>query len=1325
MQLVRGSTALSPFRGQKLLELLQQKDASISGVVAEFVHFVDAAKPLNAAEQSQLANLLEYGEPATAQASGQLFLVVPRPGTISPWSSKATDIVRGSGLTQVARVERGVAYYVTAEKPVQEAAVSSLLHDRMTESVLPSLDAASVLFNATSAQPLVTIDVLGAGKAALDAANQALGLAMADDEITYLLDAYTQLSRNPTDVELMMFGSVNSEHCRHKIFNANWVIDGAPAEKSLFKMIRNTHEKHSTDILSAYSDNAAVLRGHTADRFFASPADNVYRYHTEPVHLVIKVETHNHPTAIAPAQGAATGVGGEIRDEGATGRGAKPKMGLAGYSVSNLHIPGAEQPWETAAAKPKRIASPLDIMLEAPIGAAGYANEFGRPNLAGYFRTYEQTVPGFEPTEGTDLISLSAVQDEVRASKRSVPSVREHRSGAASPEMRQTEQVWGYHKPIMLAGGLGSIRDEHVEKHTLPVGASIVVLGGPAMLIGLGGGAASSMQTGSSAENLDFASVQRGNAEIEHRVQEVIDHCWALGTDNPIITIHDVGAGGLSNALPEIVHDSGVGAHFELRKIPSAEPGLTPMEIWCNEAQERYVLGIAPADIAAFEAICQRERCPYAVVGTTTSEEHLLVSDSLLGTAPVDIPMSVLFGKPPKMTRSFSRHATSLPAFDTANIQLAEAVQRVLQLPAVGSKKFLITIGDRSVGGLVTRDQMVGKWQVPVSDVAVTASSFHGVSGEAMAVGERTPLALIDAPASARIAIGEAVTNIASASIAKLSDIKLSANWMSAAGYAHEDQKLYDTVRAVGEDFCPSIGLTIPVGKDSLSMRTVWQETGEQRSVTSPLSLIISAFAPVENVTQTLTPELQAGVDSTLLLIDLGQGKNRLGGSALAQVYNQLGDETPDITPGVLRDFFEVVQTLRGQGSLLAYHDRSDGGLLATVCEMLFASRLGLNLDISSLPGDTLAKLFNEELGVVVQVKTTEAAVVTKTLTDALGLHVYNLGTPNYTTELVVTDGGSEVYRASRSQLESWWARTSYELQKLRDNPICADQEFQTITDASDTGLFAHTTFKPTATTYPSKPKVAIFREQGVNGQVEMAAAFEAAGFTAVDVHVQDLLDKRVDLADFVGLAACGGFSYGDVLGAGEGWAKSILFHAELRSQFQTFFARPDTFSLGVCNGCQMLSALKQLIPGAETWPAFVKNTSEQFEARLVNVAISESPSIFFAGMAGSVLPIPVAHGEGRAQFAPTHKPAQATTDQLVAMRYVDSSGQPTETYPYNPNGSPGGITALTTPDGRATILMPHPERGFLSQQLSWHPADWQGSSPWLHMFQNARNWVG
>lgn len=1279
MLVKKGIAALSDFRAQELLKKLKSVDDAIESVSAEYVHVVDT-KELSKDENAQLEMLLTYDTPFNGNTAGDLRLVIPRPGTISPWSTKATDIAHNTGLHGVKRIERGTAYYISSKKPIDPALVDPLLHDRMTHIVVESVDAAKTLFDEFRPKPLETIDVLSGGKAELEKANVEKGLAVSADEIDYLVDAYTELGRNPTDAEIMMFGAVNSEHCRHKIFNADWVVDGETQPKSLFKMIKNTYEKGGEDVLSAYSDNAAVLRGPVAGRFYSDPSSREYAYHTEPIHTVIKVETHNHPTAISPFPGAATGTGGEIRDEGATGRGAKPKMGLSGFTVSNLHLPDAPQPWEKPYGKPERITSPLGIMLDAPLGGSSFANEFGRPNLAGYFRTYEQMVNG---------------------------------------------EVRGFHKPIMIAGGLGNIRDQHVIKGQLQAGDTIIILGGPAMLIGLGGGAGSSLHTGANKADLDFASVQRGNGEMERRCQEVIDACWALGEDNPIVSIHDIGAGGYSNAVPEIVHDAGLGVTVELRNIPNADPGMSPLEIWCNEAQERYVVGLREADVPKFEAMCARERCLYAVIGKATSEEHLTVHDSLFGNNVVDLPMATLFGKPPKMTRTFERNGIKANEFDTKNLSVDEAVRRVLHLPSVGSKKFLITIGDRSITGLVARDQMVGKWQVPVSDVAVTAAAFDTNSGEAMAMGERSPIAALNAPASGRMAIAESVLNMYAADIKTLQDIKLSANWMAAAGYGDEDQALYETVLAVGEEFCPALGLTIPVGKDSLSMRSSWTDGDAAKSVVSPLSLVVTGFSPVGDVRKTLTPELDMSKDTSLVFVDLSGSKTRLGGSALAQVYSEDGGQTPDADPELLRAFIDTLIEVKSRVPVLAYHDRSDGGLFTTLVEMAFASRAGLDIDTTKLPGNALEKLFNEELGIVLQVATSDVTAVT----DAFGDKAYFLGSPNSTENVTFSDGGKTIYTNTRGQLEQWWAETSYHMQKLRDNPECAEAEYASIVDVSDVGLTPlvveseHIQSKQ-ADVVSDRPKVAIFREQGVNGQVEMAAAFDRAGFTAVDVHLNDITAGNISLEDFSGLVACGGFSYGDVLGAGGGWAKTILFDETLRTMFKTFFERPDTFSLGVCNGCQMLSGLKELIPGAELWPRFLRNVSEQFEARLPQVVLNESPSIFFKGMAGSILPIPVAHGEGLATFDSDEAMSKTLTDGLVAAQYVDGNHAVTETYPANPNGSKDGITALTTPNGRATIMMPHPERAFMTRQLSWHPAEWGEDSPWLQMFINAHDWA-
>ncbi len=1296
MLILRGAPALSPFRRDKLAQKLSAIDPAVRLLHCEFVHFAHTAEALSEDRQELLRQLLHYGpvaegvEPDTGAA--ELLLVVPRPGTISPWSSKATDIAHNCGLREVLRLERGTAWYLELPAGLAEGArgrAVALLHDRMTESVLPTPEAASALFRVQEPAPMATVDILGGGRDALVAADASLGLALAEDEVDYLVQAFTGLGRNPSDVELMMFAQANSEHCRHKIFNASWTIDGVAQDRSLFGMIRNTHELGGENVLSAYSDNAAVVAGHHAGRFFPDPETAEYGFSQEPIHLLMKVETHNHPTAIAPFPGAGTGAGGEIRDEGAVGRGSKPKVGLTGFSVSNLQIPGYVQPWESDYGKPGRIVSPLEIMLEGPIGGAAFNNEFGRPNLCGYFRSFELDVPGAQGIERR-----------------------------------------GYHKPIMIAGGYGNIREEHVEKGEFAPGAHLIVLGGPAMLIGLGGGAASSMASGASAEDLDFASVQRQNPEMERRCQEVIDRCWQLGTRNPIAFIHDVGAGGLSNALPELVKDGGRGGRFALRNVPNDEPGMAPLEIWCNESQERYVLAVEPEHLARFEAICARERCPFAVVGEATAEQHLTLADSHFGNAPVDLPMSVLFGKPPKMQREVTRLAPTLlpPSLD---VSLPDAVERVLQLPAVASKQFLITIGDRTVTGMVARDQMVGPWQVPVADCAVTTVSYDSHAGEAMAMGERSPLALVSGPASGRMAVAEAITNICAAPIAALQDIKLSANWMCAAGHGREDEVLFDTVRAVGMEFCPALGITIPVGKDSMSMRTTWREQGEQRAVTAPVSLVVSAFAPVTDARLAITPQLQPRDDAQLWLLDLGRGAGRLGGSALAQVCGQVGDSVPDIAnPQDLVGFFTLVQELLRDGRLLAYHDRSDGGLLVTVLEMAFAGHCGLELDLTAVPGAPLQQLFAEEAGAVLQLAAADVPVLRQRAAE-LGLEacLHPLGRAVVGDGVTLTAAGATLLRDSRGRLQALWARTSYEIAALRDNPDCAAEEYQRI-QAPDPGLSARLTFDPredVAAPYiatGARPRVAVLREQGVNGQVEMAAAFHRAGFTAVDVHISDLHSGVRSLAEFRGLVACGGFSYGDVLGAGEGWAKSILYNPALRDQFAAFFARDDSFTLGVCNGCQMVSNLRELIPGAEHWPRFVRNRSEQFEARLALVRIEQNPSILLADMAGSHLPIAVAHGEGRVEFAGAGARSACEGSETVALRYLENDLSVAERYPANPNGSPGGIAGLSSRDGRATIMMPHPERVFRTVQHSWAPEEWGEDGPWLRLFRNARRWV-
>jgi phosphoribosylformylglycinamidine synthase len=1293
MLIIPGTSALSDFRISKLLDRLQSVDSSIRSVFAVYLHFIDLAESLNALENDLLHQLLAHGSGQEAAVSGgKRLLVVPRPGTISPWSSKASEIADRCGLSKVNRIERGIEYRLEASAPLSDSVlkqVAALVHDRMTQSVIFGEEEPD-LFSHNQPQPLLRVEVIVQGRNALVQANVDLGLALSDDEIDYLTQSFQELGRNPTDVELMMFAQANSEHCRHKIFNASWTIDGVEQAQSLFRMIRNTAEKSPEGILSAYSDNASVVTGSDTKVFIRNPLTGEYGYVEEAAHILMKVETHNHPTAISPHPGAATGSGGEIRDEGATGRGSTPKAGLTGFSVSHLKIPGFPQPWEADNGKPGRIASALDIMLEGPIGGAAFNNEFGRPNLAGYFRSFEQPVPGGE-----------------------------------------AKRFRGYHKPIMIAGGMGNIRPMLVNKQEIPPGSLIIILGGPAMLIGLGGGAASSQASGAGSEDLDFASVQRENPEMERRCQEVINHCNALGSESPVISIHDIGAGGLSNAVPEIIHDSGRGGRFELRQVHNADKGMSPMQIWCNEAQERYVIAIHPSSLELFQSFCEREHCPYAVIGEATGEEHLLLSDALLGDKPVDLPMPILFGKPPKMQRTIQRKPKELAPLDTGSIEIEEAVRRVLSFPAVADKSFLIHIGDRSVTGLVARDQMVGPWQVPVADVAVTASGFHAVTGEAMAMGERTPLAVIDAPASGRMAVGEALINLAAARVSSLSDIKLSANWMAAAGFEGEDAALFDTVQAVGMELCPELGIAIPVGKDSLSMKTVWRDEQGEKIMTAPLSLIITAFAPVADVGKTLTPQLKNTEEgSVLVLIDLGEGRSRLGGSVLAQVYNQLGNRCPDLDNiSGFKAFFNAIQTLSRQDKLLAYHDRSDGGLLAAVAEMIFAGRKGVELTLDGLGDDVLAILFNEELGAVLQVRRSDLDDVMASLAGAgLGQCSHVIGKVADQPQMTILHGGKTVYTSSRKEMQSWWSEVSYRMQALRDNPDCARQQFERIRDDKDPGLNAHLTFdasEDVAAPFISKarPRIAILREQGVNGHVEMASAFDRAGFTSIDVHMTDIINGRVKLADFTGLVACGGFSYGDVLGAGGGWAKSILFNSRARDQFAEFFQRQDSFGLGVCNGCQMMSGLKEIIPGAELWPRFMRNSSEQFEARVSMVEVLKSPSILFAGMEGSRMPVAVAHGEGRAEFLAD--PLIALERQAVALCYVDNYGSRTTDFPANPNGSPFGITGLTTVDGRFTIMMPHPERCFRTVQNSWHPDGWGDYGPWMRMFRNARVWLG
>lgn len=1294
MEILRGSPALSAFRINKLLARFQAARLPVSNIYAEYVHFADVNDRLNEEELTRLQRLLKYGPNLSSHTpSGKLLLVTPRPGTISPWSSKATDIAHNCDLGKINRLERGVAYYVEASTMTEEqwASVAAELHDRMMETVFNAEADAARLFEHHQPAPVQSVDLLGEGRQALIDANLRLGLALAEDEIDYLQEAFTRLGRNPNDIELYMFAQANSEHCRHKIFNADWVIDGEQQPKSLFKMIKNTFEKTPDYVLSAYKDNAAVMEGSEVGRFFADHENGRYDFHQEAAHILMKVETHNHPTAISPWPGAATGSGGEIRDEGATGRGAKPKAGLVGFSVSNLRIPGFEQPWEEDFGKPERIVTALDIMTDGPLGGAAFNNEFGRPALTGYFRTYEEKV-----------------------------------------NSHNGEELRGYHKPIMLAGGIGNIRADHVQKGEITVGAKLIVLGGPAMNIGLGGGAASSMASGQSDADLDFASVQRDNPEMERRCQEVIDRCWQLGDANPIQFIHDVGAGGLSNAMPELVSDGGRGGKFQLRDILSDEPGMSPLEIWCNESQERYVLSVAADQLPLFDALCRRERAPYAVIGEAVAEQHLTMSDSYFDNQPIDLPLDVLLGKTPKMTRDVQTRKAAGEAIDSRDISIADAVKRVLHLPAVAEKTFLVTIGDRTVTGMVSRDQMVGPWQVPVANCAVTTASLDSYYGEAMSIGERAPVALLDFAASARLAVGESLTNMAATQIGELNRIKLSANWMSAAGHPGEDAGLYEAVKAVGEELCPALGLTIPVGKDSMSMKTRWQEGNEQREMTSPLSLVITAFGRVEDVRRTVTPQLSTE-DNALLLIDLGKGHNALGATALAQVYRQLGDKTADVrSTDQLKGFWDAMQALVAGGKLLAWHDRSDGGLLVTLAEMAFAGHCGVNVDIASLGNDHLAALFNEELGGVIQVRAADRDAV-EALLAAHGLAdcVHYLGQATASDRFVIEAAGQAVFSESRTTMRVWWAETTWQMQRLRDNPECADEEHQAKANDADPGLNVKLSFdisEDIAAPYiatGARPKVAVLREQGVNSHVEMAAAFYRAGFDAIDVHMSDLLAGRTGLDDFQALVACGGFSYGDVLGAGEGWAKSILFNNRVRDEFETFFHRPQTLALGVCNGCQMMSNLRELVPGSELWPRFVRNHSDRFEARFSLVEVTQSPSLLLQGMVGSQMPIAVSHGEGRVEVRDATHLAQLESKGLVALRFVDNFGNVTQTYPANPNGSPNGITAVTNESGRVTLMMPHPERVFRTVSNSWHPENWGEDSPWMRIFRNARKQLG
>ena len=1296
-----GAPALSGFRIEKLLARVTAVEPAVTAISSRFMHFAALARPLTDDEQRALQRLLTYG-PRSCAAShtveGERLLIVPRAGTISPWSSKATDIAHVCGLAALERIERGIEYRIVARQPLgpeRLSQIAPLLLDRMTEMALLDTAAAERLFGHAAPRParrIALVDSRAGGRAALEEANRAMGLALSADEIDYLLASFRQLGRDPTDVELMMFAQANSEHCRHKIFNARWIIDGREREESLFAMIRHTHARSPQGVLSAYRDNAAVIEGSVGIRYFPDPRTGAYGESREPIDILMKVETHNHPTAISPFPGAATGSGGEIRDEGATGRGARPKAGLTGFSVSNLRIPGYERPWERPPAIPARIASALDIMLEGPIGAASFNNEFGRPAICGYFRTLELSSPG-------------------------------DRQGL----------VRGYHKPIMIAGGLGNIRRAHIEKAVVPVGAKLIVLGGPAMLIGLGGGAASSVGSGSSSADLDFASVQRGNAEIQRRAQETIDGCWALGEGNPILLIHDVGAGGLSNAVPEAVAHSERGARVDLRAIPSAESGMSPLELWCNEAQERYVVVVGPEALATFAAIAARERCPYAVIGEIDGTGRLTVADPLLGGEPVDMPLEVLLGKAPRMVRDVRSAPIQRRPLDLGRIELREAVYRVLRLPAVADKTFLITIGDRTVGGLVSRDPLVGPWQVAVSDVAVTVADYRGYAGEAMSMGERTPVAMLDAPASGRLAVAEAITNILAADVPSLERIRLSANWMAACGEPGEDAALYETVRAVAKELCPALGIAIPVGKDSLSMRTSWQEGGTERSVVAPVSLIVSAFAPVEDVRLTLTPALSTERPTALWLIDLGAGRNRLGGSALAQVYSELGAEPADLDDsGRIVRLAAALTELRQAGLVLAYHDRSDGGLLATLLEMAFAGHCGLDIRLPAGTGSPAAQLFAEELGVVLQIAVEDERRTREILSrHGLADFATPVGVPLQELRVRIHRGTERVLDESWVDLRAAWSETSWRMRRLRDDPQCADEEYAAQTAAADPGLEVALSFDPAEDiTAPyvsggARPKIAVLREQGINSHTETAAAFDQAGFAPYDVHMTDIVAGRHRLAEFAGIVACGGFSYGDVLGAGEGWAKSILFNAALRDEFQRFFERPETFALGVCNGCQMFAALKSIIPGTEHWPRFVRNRCEQYESRFSLIEVLPSPSVLLAGMEGSFLPIAVAHGEGHAEFESRAAAEECVRRGLVGFRYVNHDRSVAGRYPFNPSGSPLGVAALSNLDGRVTITMPHPERSFRYVQNSWRPREAGEYSGWMRLFRNARRFVG
>ena len=1272
-----GTQALRNFKVRDLNEKINSEFTNINLLSSEYIHFIETNNKLSNKNQLTLDKLLNYSPALDTSNSLQKIIVIPRIGTISPWSSKATDIFKLCSLHEIRRIERGIIYHFSRKIKTEELeAILSYVMDRMTESHLKDISDSSLLFDKLKPNSYRSIDILKEGKPAIIKANIELGLALSDGEIDYLYYSFNKLKRNPRDIELMMFAQANSEHCRHKIFNADWIIDSEKKAISLFGMIKNTYHQNPEGLLSVYSDNSAVMSGYKSS-FFEPNHEGVYTSSIAEKAVLIKVETHNHPTAIAPNPGAATGSGGEIRDEGATGRGSKPKVGLSGFSVSNLKIPHSINPWEKDYGKPSQIASALEIMIDGPVGAASFNNEFGRPNTCGYFRTYEQ----------------KTADNEVR----------------------------GYHKPIMLAGGIGNIREDHVEKGLISDGDVLIVLGGPAMLIGLGGGAASSVGSGDQSQELDFASVQRANPEMQRRAQEVINSCINLGNKNPIVSIHDIGAGGLSNGVPELVNDSQKGAILQLRSIPNDEKKMSPLEIWCNESQERYVLAIKDENVELFRQICIKERSPFAILGNATDTQHLTLEDSYFKNKPIDLDMSLLFGSTPKTLKDVSSILNNEQEFDSSIIKLDEAIVRLLKLPTVASKNFLITIADRSVTGLVARDQMIGPWQVPVADCAISLSDYSGYQGEAMSIGEKTPLSLINAAAAARMSVGEALTNLLSAYIEDISHINLSANWMCASGFPGEDAKLYEAVKAIGMELCPKLGLTIPVGKDSMSMKSTWNENGDEKSVTAPLSLIISAFSKIPDARIQVTPLLNTKVDSELFLIDLGLGKNRMGGSCLAQVYNQVGRTSPDLDdPTLFAKFFSLINRLNKEKLISAYHDRSDGGVVTTLLEMAFASHCGIEIRGSN----TINELFNEELGCVIQVPIINKPKILKEL-ESIGLKEFTLPIAkiNNTDEILIYQKDKLVFRKKREDLHKDWSSTSFEISKLRDNPKCSESENEELVKISD-GLKVKTTYdinESISAPYlnrGARPKIAILREQGINGHIEMAAAFTKAGFDASDVHMSEILSGKTSLKQFQGLAACGGFSYGDVLGAGRGWANSILLNSKAKDEFSEYFSRTDSFTLGVCNGCQMVSNLKEIIPSSEKWPSFERNVSEQFEARFTSVKIGKTNSIFFNEMEGSIIPIAIAHGEGKTNFNTEHSKAN------IAMKYVNYSGNPTQAYPHNPNGSENAIASICDDSGRITIMMPHPERVFRSIQNSWHPDDWQERSPWMRMFENARKWV-